>query len=171
MRDKHVYAIYDGDVEVFKGTETEIAEHLGLSPNSRMGYYLKSGAKLLKKYRVEKVHEGITPYVYDFYEDGKLVFTGTSEEFKAKYNVDVKSVSSYANGKSKIKNRWLPVCRTEKPKAEDNKLNGIIEDLKINGDRYVKKEPVKIIEQLKALGMNCTYRKATTMKGFVIRLS
>ena len=64
------YEIYDGETRIFSGTEREVQERFWLSQNTRVGYYVKTGNLLNKRYRVQRGDcEKTETYTSDFHEN------------------------------------------------------------------------------------------------------
>lgn len=166
MKDRSVYRIYEGDRFITEGTESEIKEYLHTTINQPLSQHSAHGYKLLRKYKVECIYHAERAYTYDFYEDGKLVFTGTQRELEERYNFRLKgSVASYEKGKSLIHDRWIAKRHGGERVKVDKTFERILEHIKLYGNTISEKEPTEYIEKLKEKGYVCSYRKVMEKTG------
>ena len=171
MKDKSIYRLYKGNEVIMEGTDREIKERLHINVRLPLSQYAKHGYRLLWEYKVEFAFKADNAYVYDFYEDGELAFTGTQREFQERYHVQLTgTVSSYVKSNALIKGRFKAkrhgVMETEKPKEKrDPVFDRILEHIKVYGNTISIKEPSRYIEKLKEKGYECRYRKVKSKNG------
>lgn len=102
--------------------------------------------------------------------DGEIVFKGTAMQISDVLGYDDRSVATTCKLHRVAMNKYyFEESGTTEGELEKTRYNFIskpeseleiaIRHLKIYGNMYVKKEPIKLIEQLKQEGINATYRK------------
>lgn len=149
--------LYDGQI-IFTGSEREVQERFNKSRNTRLCYYTSYGGKLDGIYDVGIASAPPTKAIFNFYENGKWVFKGTSREFKEHFNLDFNgSVSPYARNNSTICGRFK-AKRVEDVDFE-KKVDYFADKLKFYNEVYSKMNPEIYLEALRERGYNCTYRK------------
>lgn len=158
--------LLDGEI-IFCGTESECRERFNLDKNNRLHHYVarmyQKPAKLLGKYDVE-IAKSYLDYLYDFYEGDRLVFTGTSKQFKEKFVPTFKgSVSSYATTNSLIRGKWkaIPTGQAQKKKTKfELKVDYICAHLEKYGNTVTADNPEKYLQAVSEKGFPFKYRQA-----------
>ena len=89
------FNIYEDGRLIFTGTEPEIKNRFGLKASRRLSWYANMKAKLNRRYRVEYDRKVPVAYRFNFYKDGVLVYTGTNQEFKRRFNLNFKGSASF----------------------------------------------------------------------------
>lgn len=163
--------IEDGHI-IFTGTEREVQKRVGFCPNTRLSLYVRNKMMIAKRFYVEYAEFVSKTYNYNFYENGILIFTGTSEDFKRKFQLKFKgSASAYANSHSKLLNRY-DVEIVGQDRKDIQKKNAKVEYLAKHLERwhncYIKDNPRPYLEDLLERGYDCTFRPCVAMKGFVV---
>ena len=166
------FNIYDDGKLIFTGTEPEIHKRFGLKDSRRLSWYAGTKARLNHRYHVEYEHKVEMCYHYNFYENGKLVFSGTSQQFKKEIGVQFKgSASAYATSHSKIKDRFdVEIIGQERNDIEkkDRNLTYLVEHLSLYRNTYTRQNPEPYLEQLKEMGFNCCFRKSQFGRGYIV---
>ena len=169
------FNIYEDDRLIFTGTEPEIKNRFGLKDSRRLSWYANTKGKLNRRYRVEYDKKVPVAYRFNFYKDGVLIYTGTNQEFKRRFQLNFKgSASSYAYTHSKIMDMYeVEVVGDERNDfvKKDAMLEKLTKRLTEYGNTYSKKNPKPYIEKLKERGLNCIYRKCMDNDGFIVEVA
>lgn len=108
---------------------------------------------------------------YALYENGSLVFEGSSREIEEHYNTTCHALQNYVDkGHKFLKKYDVKYTGTKKipkyaPKPKtDNKLNYLLEHLKRYGNTVLSRKPDEYLIKLKEHGFNCKARKVTDVE-------
>ena len=115
--------------------------------------------------------------IYGLYENDELVFKGTAREILDKYDIRQDNLWVYVGRGIKLFGKYrinkLDDEQITPPKKEHKKrltkyekdLDYLIRHLREYGNTLLNYKPNKYIEDLKAVGLDCTYRKAYERTG------